>query len=82
MIDGTYPPNSACAPSFTAFIIWKSPEKGAEVAICLASSPELEGKTGRFSEGKTLSYSNVYSHDEAMCSTMSLGVKIIEIMEG
>ena len=44
-------------------IVGKSPEKGAEAAVYLASSLEVEGITGRFFKGKTISDSNQYSHD-------------------
>ena len=57
------------APFFAkliTFIIGKSPEKGAEAAAYLSSSPEVEGKTGRFFKGKNLSDSNAYSHDQAV----------------
>jgi NAD(P)-dependent dehydrogenase (short-subunit alcohol dehydrogenase family) len=47
-------------------IIGKSPEKGAEAAIYLAASPEVEGVTGRFFKGQKLSDSNVYSHDQSI----------------
>ena len=47
-------------------IIGKSPEKGAEAAVYLASSPEVEGITGRFFRGKKLSDSNAYSHDQSL----------------
>jgi NAD(P)-dependent dehydrogenase (short-subunit alcohol dehydrogenase family) len=57
------------APWFAKLItnlIGKSPEKGAEAAIYLASSPNVEGLTGRFFKGKELSDSNAYSHDQAI----------------
>jgi hypothetical protein len=41
-----------------------SPEEGAEAAVYLASSPEVEGITGRFFRGKKLSDSDAYSHDQ------------------
>ena len=47
-------------------IIGKSPEKGAEAAIYLASSPEVEGVTGRFFRGQKLSDSDAYSHDQSV----------------
>ncbi len=47
-------------------IIGKSPEKGAENAVYLASSSEVENVTGRFFSGKKLSDSNAYSHDQVV----------------
>ncbi len=50
-------------------IIGKSPEKGAEAAVYLASSPEVEGITGRFFKRKQFSDSDAYSHDQVLAAT-------------
>lgn len=74
------------APFFAkliTFIIGKSPEKGAEAAVYLASSPEVEGMTGRFFKGKTLSDSNAYSHDQAVQQRLwAESAKLTGLMEG
>lgn len=74
------------APWFVKFItsiIGKSPEKGAEAAIYLLSSPEVEGMTGRFFRGKKLNDSNVYSHDKAMQQRLwASGIKLAGLIEG
>lgn len=41
----------------------KPPERGAEAVAHLASSPDLDGVTGRFFKGTELSESNAYSRD-------------------
>ena len=41
----------------------RSPDQAAQAVAYLASSPELEGVTGRFFKGAKISQSNEYSHD-------------------
>jgi retinol dehydrogenase 14 len=41
-----------------------SPEKGAETSIYLASSPEVEGVSGRYFAKKAEARSSEVSHDE------------------
>jgi NAD(P)-dependent dehydrogenase (short-subunit alcohol dehydrogenase family) len=45
-------------------LIGKSPRKGAEATVYLATSPEIEQMNGRFFSGKKVSDSNAYSHDQ------------------
>jgi NAD(P)-dependent dehydrogenase (short-subunit alcohol dehydrogenase family) len=47
-------------------LIGNSPAKGAEAAIYLATSPEVERTNGRFFSGRKTSDSNTYSHDQAV----------------
>ena len=44
----------------------KSPEKGAETSIYLASSPEVEGVTGKHFINKKATKSSKRSHDESV----------------
>jgi retinol dehydrogenase 14 len=46
--------------------LMKSPEKGAETSIYLASSPEVEGVSGRYFAKKAEARSSVVSHDERL----------------
>jgi retinol dehydrogenase-14 len=46
--------------------LMKSPEKGAETSIYLASSPEVEGLSGRYFAKKAGARSSVVSHDERL----------------
>jgi NAD(P)-dependent dehydrogenase (short-subunit alcohol dehydrogenase family) len=46
--------------------LMKSPEKGAETSIYLASSPEVEGLSGRYFVKKAESRSSGASHDERL----------------
>ncbi len=48
---------------FVVGLVSRSPDQAAETVAHLASSPELEGVTGRFFKGTKLSQSNEYSHD-------------------
>jgi hypothetical protein len=43
-----------------------SPEKGAQPSIYLASSPDLEGVTGKFFDRKTEAPSSPESHDQSI----------------
>jgi hypothetical protein len=46
--------------------LMKSPEKGAETSIYLASSPEVEGLSGRYFVKKAEARSSDVSHDERL----------------
>jgi len=46
--------------------LMKSPEKGAETSIYLASSPEVEGLSGRYFVKKAGARSSVVSHDQRL----------------
>jgi hypothetical protein len=57
-------------PAIRFVITWfkpflKSPEKGARTPIYLASSPEVEGVTGKYFSGKRVRRSARRSHDVA-----------------
>jgi NAD(P)-dependent dehydrogenase (short-subunit alcohol dehydrogenase family) len=73
------------APFFAKLItalIGKSPERGAEAAVYLALSPEVESNTGRFFKGKKLSDSNAYSHDQTVQQHLwAESAKITELIE-
>jgi len=45
-------------------LIGKSPQKAAEAAVFLATSPEIEQMNGHFFSGKKVSDSNAYSHNQ------------------
>jgi NAD(P)-dependent dehydrogenase (short-subunit alcohol dehydrogenase family) len=45
-------------------LFFKNPEKGAEGSVYLATSPEVEGKTGGFYVDKKLAKSNPISYDQ------------------
>lgn len=65
------------------FIVGKSPEKGAEAAVYLASSREVESMTGRFFKGRTLSDSSAYSHDRSVQQHLwAESAKLTGLMEG
>jgi NAD(P)-dependent dehydrogenase (short-subunit alcohol dehydrogenase family) len=73
------------APLFAKFItqlIGKSPEKGAEAAVYVVSSPDIEGETGRFFKGKEISNSNAYSNDQEIQQRLwSESVKLTGLKE-
>jgi NAD(P)-dependent dehydrogenase (short-subunit alcohol dehydrogenase family) len=73
------------APLFARIItklIGKSPEKGAEAAVYVVSSPDVEGETGRFFKGKEISNSNAYSNDPAIQQHMwSESIKLAGLTE-
>jgi NAD(P)-dependent dehydrogenase (short-subunit alcohol dehydrogenase family) len=50
--------------------LMKSPEKGAETSIYLASSPEVEGLSGRYFVKKGEARSSAASHDERIASRL------------
>jgi NAD(P)-dependent dehydrogenase (short-subunit alcohol dehydrogenase family) len=49
-----------------AFIRARTPEKGAETAVYLASSPEVEGVTGKYFKDKKALPSSSLSYDEGV----------------
>jgi NAD(P)-dependent dehydrogenase (short-subunit alcohol dehydrogenase family) len=63
-------------PSFLKFLyklskpFLKSPEKGAETSIYLASSPEVEGMTGKYFVNKKITRSSSQSYDTALAKRL------------
>ena len=53
----------AAPARFVVGLASRSPDQAAQAVAYLASSPELEGVTGRFFKGAKISQSNEYSHD-------------------
>src|SRR5712692_6371391 len=53
----------AAPARFVVGVVSRSPEQAAQTVAYLASSPELEGVTGRFFKGAKISQSNEYSLD-------------------
>jgi NAD(P)-dependent dehydrogenase (short-subunit alcohol dehydrogenase family) len=59
-------------------LFFKSPDKGAEVSVYLASSPEVEGKTGGYYVDKKLVKSNPITYDqEALARLWSISEKYV-----
>jgi hypothetical protein len=50
--------------------LMKSPEKGAETSIYLASSPEVEGSSGKYFVKKAEARSSSVSHDEGLAARL------------
>jgi retinol dehydrogenase 14 len=48
----------------------KTPEQGAATSVCLASSPEVEGVTGKYFSGSRPRRSNPASYDEAAAARL------------
>jgi NAD(P)-dependent dehydrogenase (short-subunit alcohol dehydrogenase family) len=66
-------PDSSAVNGFLYTLIkpfFASPEKGAEPSIYLASSPELEGVTGKFFNRKEEADSSPESHDRSIASQL------------
>lgn len=60
----------------------KSPEKGAETSIYLASSPEVEGVTGKYFVDKKESKSSKESYDESVSKRLwEVSAKLTKIYE-
>jgi retinol dehydrogenase-14 len=63
---GAEDPTGAMAPLIAVLRpFMKSPEQGADTAVYLASSPEVEGVTGRYFAGRKAKKSNKSSYDNA-----------------
>jgi len=61
----------AFTPLFRFFSVFMlSPEKGAETSIYLASSPEVEGMSGKYFEKKSPKRSSETSYDEALAKQL------------
>jgi NAD(P)-dependent dehydrogenase (short-subunit alcohol dehydrogenase family) len=61
---GAEDPTGAMAPLIAVLRpFMKSPEQGADTAVYLASSPEVEGVTGRYFAGRRTKKSNKSSYD-------------------
>ena len=61
---GAEDPTGAMAPLIAVLRpFMKSPEQGADTAVYLASSPEVEGVTGRYFAGRRAKQSNKSSYD-------------------
>ncbi len=58
--------NASGAIRLMTGIVGKSPEKAAEAVAYVATSPDLQGVTGRFFKGKKPSESSPYSRDPAV----------------
>jgi retinol dehydrogenase-14 len=59
-------PSRVMAPIvFAARPFMRSPERGADTAVYLASSAEVEGVTGRYSADRKVRKSNASSYDRA-----------------
>src|SRR5712692_1439080 len=56
----------AAPARFVVGVVSRSPEQAAQTVAYLASSPELEGVTGRFFKGAKISESNEYSRDSGV----------------
>jgi retinol dehydrogenase-14 len=64
---GAEDPTGAMAPLIAVLRpFMKSPEQGADTAVYLASSAEVEGVTGRYFSGRKAKRSNKASYDTAM----------------
>jgi retinol dehydrogenase-14 len=65
LVKSTLMKEAAAPIRFVSQVISASPEKAAEVPVYYASSPEVEGVTGKFFRGKKAISSSPYSRDPA-----------------